>query len=246
MFTRRLPARAGVLILLAALVPALSAGTAAYADGQSTITTDYRKDPSLSDDQKRLLTKLADGSATPLRAEGWVRGGTVGRLELTVPSGQPPSAKLAEHALAFLDRNAPLWKLRSSKQLTVTRIVDAGDCSTVTLSTQPDGVHMVFNAAITVVLTAKGVIRGVAGHLSGEPLGETAPGRTSADDATKALRGYLDAHGVTEGAADLPRPSEVLLDPYYLTGEDHRTRRSAGCTRRTPTQPPPPEPASTW
>jgi hypothetical protein len=36
------------------------------------------------------------------------------------------------------------------------------------------------------------------------------------------LRGYLDAHGVTEGAGELPRPSEVLLDPYYLTGEDHQ------------------------
>jgi hypothetical protein len=141
----------------------LSAASGAYADGPSTITTDYRKDPSLSDDQKRLLTKLADGSASPLRAEGWDRGGTVGRLELTVPSGQPPSAKLADHALSFVDRNAPLWKLSSIKQLKIARIVDAGDCSTVTLSIQPDGVHAVLNAAITVVLTPKGVIRGVAG-----------------------------------------------------------------------------------
>lgn len=188
----------------------------------TTIETDYREDPYLSEEQKKLLDQLADRSEAPVAAQSWPRGGTVGRLELAVPSGLPPDRSRSDHALRFVTDYGTLWKLPDGVQLDVVEEVEAGDCSTVTLTLTVEE-RPVFNATVTVVLTPEGVVRGVAGRLDGGSVGKLAPARISAAEAATAVRKYLAGRtGESTDDLELPEPAEVVADPYFLTDQDHR------------------------
>ncbi|WP_433532863.1 M4 family metallopeptidase [Micromonospora sp. CA-263727] len=230
MFSRTRTAAVGVLALLlsGSFVPGAAPALAEPQPGasQSTIDTDFREDPYFSAEQKELLQALAKRSTEPLRAESWPHGRSTGRLELAVPSELPAEASLAEHAVAFVERNALLWRLDSAKQLKVTAVKEAGDCSTVTLGLVGPEKLRVFNAVINVVVSPEGLIRAVAGHVSGDPAGDPKGARIDAEAAAKVLRTQLRNRGGHEAAeGPLPAPTEMILDPFYLTDGAHQATR---------------------
>ncbi|MBB5874293.1 hypothetical protein F4553_007727 [Allocatelliglobosispora scoriae] len=220
-------AAAAGLVLVAAL--AVTAAGSAQAEGkpgqESTIGTDYRKDPYLSKDQIKLLDTLAAKSTTQLRAESWQQARTVGRLELEIPSGLDPKASITEHATAFLTQNRLLWNLADIRDTVVTKVVDSGDCSAVTFSRVAADRLPVANAAVSVVLTRAGLIRGVAGQLTGEKLGDVNTTRLDVGKAAEVVRSYQAARGYEDAdITELPQPTQVVLDPYFLTGGAHAPR----------------------
>jgi Zn-dependent metalloprotease len=223
------PARLLTVVVTLALALGLAQAPGAVAGEEppaSTITTDWRKDPHLDAEQKALLSELAERSSEPLRAESWAHAGTVGRLELAVPSGLPADAPIQEHALAFAGRAAALWKLGDVGRLRVTASVAAGDCSTVVLQLDHPSGLAVYNAVLSVVVTPDGVIRGAAGRLTGEKLAEAGEPRLDADGATKVLRRYLAKRGGKDAAGiELPTPTEVVLDPFFIDDGDHQGGR---------------------
>ncbi|MDG4796876.1 M4 family metallopeptidase [Micromonospora sp. WMMD1082] len=231
MFSRARMAAVGVLALLLSgsfVLSSVSAQAEPQAEApRSTIDNDFREDPHFSAEQKKLLQALAERSTEPLRAESWSHGRTVGRLELAVPSELPAEASLAEHAVAFVERNLLLWRLDSARQLRVTAVREAGDCSTVTLQLVGPDKLPVFNAVIGVVVSPDGIIRAVAGHVTGDPVGEPQGARIDAEAAAKVLRTHLKDRGGHESAeGTLPEPTEMILDPFYLTDGAHQATRS--------------------
>ncbi|MBY8871866.1 M4 family metallopeptidase [Micromonospora sp. PLK6-60] len=191
----------------------------------STITTDYRKDTYLSKDQVKLLDALDAKSTVRLRAESWPQARTVARLELQTPSGLDAKASLTEHATAFVQQNLALWNLGDIRDTRVTRVVSAGECSTVTFSRVAADKLVVANATMSVVLTRDGVIRGVAGQLTGEKLGDVNATRLDAAKAVEVVRAYQAARGHDDAdVAVLPTPTPVVIDPFFLTGGAHSPR----------------------
>ncbi|MFC7759198.1 hypothetical protein ACFQY4_15265 [Catellatospora bangladeshensis] len=175
--SRRAVAITAGLTLVASLAVVITDSTRSTVNAapESTITTDYRKDPYLAKEQVKLLDELSANSAIQLRAESWQQARTVGRLELEIPSGLDPKASLTEHAIAFVQQHLALWNLADIRDAEVTRVVSAGDCSTVTFSRITPDRLVVANAAMSVVLTRDGVIRGVAGQLTGRSSARSTP-----------------------------------------------------------------------
>ena len=159
----------GLALITVGVATAQTAPADRNRDG-STIESNFQKDPNLSPKQKSLLRRLQRSSEEPLRAEGWEAGKTVARLKLAVPSGLEQGASLQAHARRFLSANGALWNISSSTRLGVKGTVVAGDCSQVTFQlVHPSGLP-VFNSAVTVIVTPRGIVRGVAGHLTGDKL----------------------------------------------------------------------------
>lgn len=225
--TRRTVATATVLTLVASLAVTVVdlAQSAVKAAADSTITTDYRKDAYLSKEQVKLLDGLAAKSTIGVRAESWPQARTVARLELEIPSGLDPKASLTEHATAFVRQNLSLWNLDDIRDTQVTRVVSAGECSTVTFSRVAVDKLVVANATMSVVLTRDGVIRGVAGQLTGEKLGEVDTTRLETVKAVEVVRAYQASRGYEDAdVVALPVPTQVVIDPFFLTGGAHAPR----------------------
>lgn len=192
-------------------------------------TGDYQSDPALTAQQRSLLRALELRSATPLFVQTWPRAGTVYRIDLEVPSGLPSTAPLSQHALAFVTQNAALWKVQPSS-LAVYDTYPAGACSAVTLQLEQAGVP-VFNATLTVVVTAGGTIRSVTGRMSGEPM-SIQPGTMSAAAAREQLTGELKWEG------PLPLPVPVIFDTFFAYDGPHRAQQAWHFDKPSPPVPP--------
>lgn len=178
---------------------------------------DYLVDPALNSQQRSLLRTLELSSATPIFVQTWPRAGTVYRLDLEAASGAPSSASLATHALAFVTRNAALWKLNPAA-LAVYDTYPAGPCSAVTLQLERSGVP-VFNATLTVVVTPDGIIRSVTGRMSGEPFAVqsgTLPAAAARDRLGTELKWDVP----------LPVPVPVIFDTFFAYDGPHRAQEA--------------------
>jgi Zn-dependent metalloprotease len=225
-FRARTRAVAGVVVMVVVPLVAAGLGLAGPAIGTSgpaagsTVQPHYRSDPYLSVEQRAVLDRLAERSTQRLAAQSWPHGRGVGRLELSVPSGRTGGGTLADHAVTFVRSHAPLWNLSAKVDLGVVSTVGAGDCSRVTLALTIGGLR-VYNAAITVVLTPDGTVRGVAGHLDGRPAGKVAASRTTAQRASAAVRAFIEEKTGERPESAPPAPTEVVVDPFYLTDDGH-------------------------
>lgn len=176
--------------------------------------------PFLDDEQRELLRALRKESAVELSGEIFERAGTLRRLGLEVPS--PEGDTLSEKALAFVLKYRSLWKIEDKGSLAVVAQTPAGDCSTVVLQlVHPSGLR-VWNALLTVTLTEEGVVRAVSGSLSGQPFEVQKEGKLSAEGAKKLLETELAKQGEP---ATLPKPTEIVLDPFFYGNEPHDAQR---------------------
>nr|MCU0685065.1 M4 family metallopeptidase [Polyangiaceae bacterium] len=196
--------------------PTRTAGQARGAEQPAPGDANPEESPFLDGEQRELLQALRKESSGGLSGEVFERAGTLRRIELKVPSADGGS--LSEKALAFVLKYGPLWKIKDKGSLAVVAETPAGDCSTVVLQLVHPSGRRVWNALLTVTLNEEGVIRAVAGSLSGQPFDLAKEGKVSAAEAKKRAEAELHERGEP---LSLPEPTEIVLDPFFYGNEPH-------------------------
>lgn len=177
----------------------------------------YLKNPYLSPEQKVLLTKLQAQSKKDMHVSVWPAAGSVNRLALDAPSGASPDTSPNDAALDFLRTAQALWHLSSVDQLQVGPAVVGNGCTTVTFQQKYPTGQEVYNANLAIGIGPRSDVRMASGTVAGNPFPITTPeNRITADQASGILLKTLG-----EPKLVLPKPREIVLDPFFLSNARH-------------------------
>jgi hypothetical protein len=179
-------------------------------------STSYSDSTFLSDKQKEIINNLSTRSRIPIDIKVWPHAKTISKLDVSIAATAAPPTTIA---MKFVDENRLLWNLKSMKQVQIKSISKTKDCQTVVLETVDSNGRPVFNSQLAIGMRDGNIISGISGKISGENVQVT--GKTiSKAQAKEILSQYIGNPLIS-----LPDPTEVILDPFFLSESEHHAVR---------------------